>query len=427
MTLIKEITDAEYIAADGVGTDPDLEAEFDELREALNNAEKGGKVNVYRVPLDDSNNPMPNAKHQIQLFSFPVGQMDLENVIAKVKRDYMLPTENFITIRLIGVQPGLRGTRFNRIVTIQRANSENKSSTSGPENRESVAAILRAIQETNSQQLQYWQAFFQRTQPQQGQKDPLEMAIAMMSVMAQMVGNLSKGAPATAAPTLLEQIQTMKALKDLSGELIGDSNMGDDNSVAGILKAVTPLALPVLQTMAAQAPARPPLQGSLAAPRPVAPISRPNAPVFTGAPEIMPQSVNPSPPVESARPNVIHLPDEGKKEMRPENSEKSMLTQLIGFINDVLVLAEKNVEPSLAAEIILDSLSGVGDGDDEKVTQKLLELLDDDKWLKKIVALEPKANVFSVWLTSVRDSILAQFEESASDEPITDDKLKLDS
>jgi hypothetical protein len=368
------------------GYDPDMAEAFDDLRESLDTSQTDSTLWVHRVPLDERGEMVTNSKH-VHLFTAPLDRYKLDEIIAKVKGEYMRPDERLACIRLIAKVAGQRGNKFNKVLLIEK---ELKPTAPASEaGRESVAEILRAIQESNNGQMAALRQIFaeRMNAPQIPQKDPIDTAVALMGAMSQMVAIMNKGAaPVAPAASLTEQIRAMKELKDLAGDLLGETSGGgggEDNSAVGIIKAVSPLAGPLLQILARQSAANPAPRQRPALPAPNLPTPNP-APQFSTNPAAQPAPVNPV-----------------------SSEDQKMIAELRAQLIAICEAAAGGANAADLGAVIVDNLQPDSDAE-----TRLLEMLDDPEWLRKLAAIHPGVKAHETFFVSLRQSILAAFDDS---------------
>ena len=315
------------------GVDNDIEDSFDDWREGLKNTSQSGTVRAYRIPVDDNLVPNGSAKNQILLGSWPVDQYSMEELCQKLKREFMQPHERFMGLRLIGTMSGERGIRFNKLVTVQRPNEEAAPRASGGE---SVTEMLRAISENNARMMAVFEnRLSQPAQPPPAQNETITMVATLMGAMGQFMQAVKPATSTGGMGSLKEMVEVMTMLNDMRGDSGGG---GDDNGLAGIVKALAPMAGPVFQLAAnaqtanIEAARRAPQRRALPAPA-VAPASGP-APAARPAPPVQ-APVNPAPQV-------------------PNNTGEPMLAELSATVAALVQIAEAGTEPIDAANLFFD-------------------------------------------------------------------------
>lgn len=394
--------------------DEDTRREFDEFDAALRQASGPGTIRVFRLPLGEDGRPQHNSS-QVVLFAVPLGSATLEDIIARCKKSYMLPTENFLSIRLIGTMQGKKGTLFSKVVTIQRSREENANLQAG--GNESIAAILRAVQESTDKNMEMMRQIFSeqmQSRLQTPQRDPLELITTLIGALTPIVGALS-ARPAPAGASIVEQITALKALKDLSSDFLGETSSGEDgDSIGAILKGAAPL----LQSFAEVAKSMP---------RPAAPMVRANlqrrlvagpaaqaAPV---APTAAPAAAKPA-PVVSPAPVASTSPDASATAVSPvqvsPGDNQAMLMQLRPQLLALAEMAAEGADPVTAAEIALQSLPN-----DEQVDEALYGLLSDEKCIEKLCTIQPAVKGQIEWFQKFRAAMLAQFVSEDEPESVT--------
>lgn len=284
-----KVLEGDYL--DATSTDPDLDAAFQAFRDEIADGETlEGTISAYKLPMDREGNVIAKSKKQAFLFTCPTGGVSLIDIITRIKRDFIRPGETAITVRLAGNRPGRRGSEFNKILYIER---ENEAAAAPVSSSPDIIQMLRAMQEMNAQAIQRQESFTQRLLEMQLQiaqaRQPVGTAPAvssdpmvMMEKMMLMQTMMSKfaaitNAPATAATAtdpMTQLLGTLKMMKEVQSFMGTGGAESDDNSFAGILKALAPIAAPGLTLLAENARnarARAPAQLPRAAPAKAAP------------------------------------------------------------------------------------------------------------------------------------------------------------
>lgn len=385
-------------ADDAMQYDPDLENAFTEFRDALKTSQATGMLRVYRIPYDERGRPSYVSKNQAILFSCPVDLYSMEEIVTKVKKEFIRPGENRICVRLIGTRSGEGGIKFNKILEIEQENQSVPSPN--PEIRESMADLLRAVQENSSQQMQAFQGLFERLiASKTPSTDPMQIAIGMMGAMAQFMAVINKPAGAVAAPagTLLEQIETLKALRGLATDLTGEGG-SDENTAVGVAKAVAPVAasfLDILKRSSPQAQLPPP-----ALPRP------PSAAPMVDRPPV-PQA---SPSAES-RPVVLpgDAPTPPRINPNQPRGDQIVFAQIRPQLDALTQMAAEGADPKTVSEMVLQMMP-----ESDEMDTALFEFLNDSKWFEKLSVMNPKIIPQREWFEKLHAAMLAEFSEEGN-------------
>jgi hypothetical protein len=231
----------------------DVEAAFYQWKESFEDSETPGHIRAFRIPLDEQGRASHSASGQVRLGTWPIDQYDFDTLCSKIMREYMLPSETMMAVRLIGTLTGKSGVRFNKIVTLQRPNTGQNALPAPVATKDSVAEITRAIQESNERMMR----MVQEMGGNRGGDTQSELmrTVAMMSVlnkpMMDMVGPLL-AAVAGRAPTgggsIKETIETLMLVDKFMGRRGGAEGGGQSdwvqitNAVAGVAKPLLEMA-----------------------------------------------------------------------------------------------------------------------------------------------------------------------------------------
>lgn len=238
----------------------DVEAAFDEWRKGFEDAESPGNIRAFRIPLDEQGRASHSASGQVRLGSWPVDQYDFDALCDKIMREYMLPTENTMAVRLIGTLAGKAGVRFNKIVVLQRPNTTGVQAARPAQ--DGISDIMRSMQESNERMMRMFQ---EMRGPGGSGSDggPSEMmrTVAMMRVMMEpMMGMMGpvmaavagRPVPAAApASSMKEMLETLMLADRFLGKRGGGGSSEPD--WVKVTTAVAGVAGPLLQ-MAANRP-----------------------------------------------------------------------------------------------------------------------------------------------------------------------------
>jgi hypothetical protein len=376
-----EISEGELMRDDESG----IEAEFADFADSIRADQTAeGYIKIWKVPLDAEGNPRSNSMQQALLTTIPLGTMSIDDVCNLVKRRFFRPGELRMTICVRGYQKGRRGHRFQNFLTLERENEAieppSSNSTTGD-----VAAMLKLIQQSNEAAQARTENFMREMMGMQLRAAPSAPAISdpvammqqvgtMMTIFQGMFANMARpaiapGADSDPIATMVKQIGHLKQLQNALG-----GKAEEDSGTLGIIKAIGPLAAPVLQMMAANAQNRPmrrkqlPKQPAPAVPAPVAePVSTP-----------------------SAADNVL-----------PEEST----VKLKDALNELCDMAESSADPVAAAALALDLLP------DEYDAQVGALVSEPDSFLPKIRLLCPRTANFPAWFEALREEMARAYED----------------
>lgn len=384
---------------------PDLDAEFAAFRDSIAQDQQAeGFIKVWRLPLDKDGNARSNSMQQSELFTLPLGESSIDDLCDRVRRKYMRPDEFKITICVRGYQRGKRGIRFQRIMALERENTDEKPSANNTTG--DVAAMLRLIQESSEAAQIRTEAFMremmmmQRAAPVSSAPvaiDPigmLQQVGTMMTVFQGMMSGMMRppGEAGDPMSNFVRQLEQMKKVQSLLGV---DGGGDKDEGTLGIVKALTPLAKPVLEMLAAQAQAQPMRRRQLPRPAP-APTPQPAKPAPKGAP------VQPAPVSPPQRPEPEILPEENQ-------------VQLKDALNALCDMAARGDNAVTAARLALDMLP-------EEFDAQVGALVSEPAtFLPKLKLLCPRTAGFPEWFEELRSEMALAFEEDPDADPEADD------
>lgn len=349
-------------------------------------------ITVLRIPTDSRGTPLPNSKHAGQLFHELLGRSTVNDVIERIRAQYIRPTETSITVRIIGKRPGERRLLFNRIYTIERAN-KNEAKPEG-----SVAEMLTLMQANAEAQAQRTENFMREMLAMQAQRpapaDPLDGFVKMMGAMAPVMAALAGRPMAPQSGGASEMLATVKVLKEASN-LFGGGNSDGGDSTMSVVKSVAEAVGPGLKFLAARAETermtaaerlrRLPPPAQLPPPKPATVPPKAATPPKTAAPK-------PNPPPKAAPAN------------NPEG-EDVKLTELREQIQVAAQLCDEGQTAEAVANLIVDNV------EDEQL-EELYRRVEPENCVAQLAVLAPTAvRGREKWFGELRLAILAQFED----------------
>lgn len=382
----------------------DAEQAFNEFRESFQTGDEPGIVRAWELMIDDRGN-VGTTKMQTKLGSWPIDAYKLDELCQMIVDQYMTPDQSRMAVRLVGTRKEQTGYVFNKIMLLKRAIKKESSSNGS----ESTASIMKMMQENNERMI----AMFQRMQAPPTEKPDtmaeIQKMLAFSNAMnAPMMGMLQSLLPALAgrpAPTAgPDPFASVGSLLDVAERLSeirggGASEGGDDNSFAGILRAITPLAKPALEALPAlaamQAANRPPPRVIAASVRPP-----PNAPVA------VPPAPPPNAPVPSGAPlQPTDIP----------SGDSAMLAQLKPQIDALVSMASQGSPPTDAADLLFDQVFLTVP---EEIFERLANFVDSETFVNYVCVMNPAAKPHAAWFEAFKTQIIARLNaEDQSDEP----------
>lgn len=429
VNMVRESTVFEAVA---VGSqqpyEDDVQAAFDSWREGLEDSESPGSIRVFRVPMDAQGNASHSASGQVRLGTWPVDQYTFDTLCDKMVKEFMLPAESMMAVRLIGTMTGKSGVRFNKIVVLQRPNTlVGPGSAALP--KDGVSEIMRAMQESNAAMFRMIQEMKGVTPTPEGGMNQMMQTVAMLQamnkpmtdMMAPMLAAMAGRPMAAAGPagSMRETIETMMMLDKFLGRRGGGGGNPEPDwmrvtaAVAGVAKPLLELAVAnQAQGARTRKPAAPP---QIAAPVQAAPIV---PPPITPAPVVQP--IHTAPGVDLSQPSALpagslapggpdinapstHLPPEGQ----------NMFAEMKKQIDALVEVAKGGADPVTVADLFFDQSMGALNDDDYG---KLAAFVESDGFLKTLAIYNGQANDHAEWFATVRAQLVKRIEDADSDE-----------
>ena len=391
-----------------IGYDGDVEQAWEKWGEALHQSENPGTVKVAKLPLDEKGAPMVNVKGQIQLGAYPFDQYTFEELLDKVRSEFMKPGET-IAVRLTGTSAGQVGVKFNRVVMVQRQSGHS-------ENNSQLGEVLNAMQVAQQNQAQMLERILQPRgdavridQSQNNQNNLVDSLVKLSPLLSPIIGALLSKIIAPAAPAaggLNDMLSGLEKLMTLREMVSGGGNQNDESTTLGIIKAVAPQGLGLLtelvKNQAAQASPR-----QLSAPRlqNVAQIGNatnamaPHSDAFS-----MPQSHDAARPPQSA---PASIPEQSNT---PETD--TMLAQIGPQIEQLALLAENGTPPAEAAKLMLDLIPSGDEG--IAIDDAIYNLVSNAERFGRLKYLSAKFAKHAVWFEELRVVLLKEFEDDST-------------
>lgn len=430
--------DSQVFEAVAVGSaeqsyEDDVQAAFDQWRSGLEDSESPGSIRVFRVPLDAQGVASHSASGQIRLGTWPVDQYTFDTLCDKMVKEFMLPTESMMAVRLIGTMTGKAGVRFNKIVVLQRPNTLLGPAAGGTLAKDGVSEIMRAMQESNAAMFRMIQEMKGVTPATDGSGGMTQMmqTVAMLQAMnkpmTDMMGPMMAalaGRPLPGTSTgggMRETIETMMLLDKFMGRRGGGGGnpepdwMRVTTAVAGVAKPLLELAV-ANQAQGARtrkpqaAPARiaAPVQ---AAPMQAAPTppAQPVTPTIHTAPgvDLSQPSALPAGSLSPTGPDInapsSHLPPEGQ----------NMFAEMKKQIDALVEVARGGADPVQVGDLFFDQSMGALSDEDYG---KLAAFIETDGFLKSLSIYNSQANEHAEWFGKLRAQLVKRITEADSDE-----------
>lgn len=387
------VVEGEFIDSD------DIERDFLQWRTELDQGGEPGKVRAYRLQIDERGN-IGTTKTQTRLGAYPADAYSVDELCSLLMREYLEPGTNKLAVRLIGSRPGQRGTVFNKVILLQRPNTEAPGAAGA---RESTATLLKAFNDAQAQTLD----LIRRMTPQQqsgGGLDHLKELLAVSAMinkpnqdlMASLLPALIGRAPAAAAPadpfsSLTQLVEAAERIAQLRG---GEG--GGDDSLAGILRAITPLVEPALKALPAIAMARQAAPRALPGPR--APGAVPGSPA--GAPGAPAAAPSPPPGPPRAPVTISDIP----------SGDVEVFAEVKPQIDAAVMMASQGGNPVTAADALFDDYLLDEDLSD-KVYAKVTAIIARENFVDYAAAFNPAVKQHAEWFQAFRAQIVKRVAE----------------
>jgi hypothetical protein len=356
-----------------ISDDVDSEGSWDEWIKGLKDSDETGTVRAYRLPVDGEGNPTSAKGRQILLGSWSHQLYTLEQLCEKVKADFMRAGE-VAHIRFQGNQSGRRGVMFNKIITLQKAQTATDLT---PVPQSETANVIRALQDGQSQMMQLMERL--ATKPEEPKKDWLEtfgkIAAILTPIATPLVTHLLTRQPPKSDLEAL--MGTMLKMKEFVN---GDGGGGEDESMSSMIKAIAPSALQAFAALAANQA------------RPVIPAGASPRRVMIRQP--VPGHVAPVPIVTPE----TSAPAQTQAEFEP------MLAQLKPQLDQLAQLAVQGAAPEEVAKLTLDMLP-----ENDEFDAMLFDYLSDKSKFSRLFVLSPALGEQKDWAEKLRVAMLAEF------------------
>lgn len=416
----REAVEGQLLIGPGDTFDPDTETAFQQWRDALDTSQSTAEVRVMRVPMDESGNPMLSAKGQAHLFSVPVDQYNLDEIIVKVRREFMPRPMKLTAVRCMGFQKGVSGLRFNRIIMIEKGEEpESAKNNDSPTVTELIALINAQSKAADDRAERMMQQILEARSQALPPRDPIAIATELMTAMGGFIGRIPAPAvaalPATSNPVsqMSETLLLLQTFHSFMSKLQGGKSITDEDDdgegIGSIVKSVAKAVQPLAEGYAENAKTKRELLARQGPRR----LSPPNA-----APVAAPSAAATSavPPSVAAAPGMTAMPS-GTAPTNEQKGEAEMLNEIGPQLENVCNLAAQGADPKDAAGLLLDLLP-------DKFDDALWRLVSSPRFVKSLAVLNPKVKLHEAWFEQFRQAIIADYEAgsdgSDDDEPAND-------
>lgn len=413
----EERVTATLLPAVGFEEVDDVERAFEDWRAAVDQSEEPGRIRAFELQMDERGN-VATTKMQIRLGSWPIDSYSFDELCTMLTRDFMDVGKNVMPVRLIGSRPGQRGVHFNKIVLLKRSVTKPVE-----EERESTAALLRAINEGNEKMAMMWQRM----------QAPAAAPPDAMAQMQQMLGLaaiinkpnqelmsvlipalVGRPAPVQADPyagfgSMLDGVSKIAAVMAGRGE---DEGGEDDPDFVKILKAVTPLAKPALEAIPHIAAARMAQPAPIAAlpPGATGPGNPPRPPAPAQQRTIDPTAV-PSTP-QPARPDLMATAPPARPTLLREDGEMYHLIKPV--VDSLVVSASQGMKPELAAKVFFrDTMMNLPQ---EEWYGQICEAVESDTFVDELQFYNATTQAHRDWFSAFRTELIKYITQADAGE-----------
>ncbi len=390
-----EITDGVLLTVEDQ-LDGDTAEEIASFIDDMNSTEHADAyITVLRIPTDARGTPLPNSKHAGQLFHELLGRSTVNDVIERIRAQYIRAPETTITVRIIGKRPGERKLLFNRIYTIEKPNLDAAKPEGG------VAEMLRLMQANADAQATRTENFMREMLAMQSAakvvpaESIVDQLVKLAPILTPLISGLLGRPPVPAGGGASELLATVRTLKEASN-LFGGGKGDDEGSTLSTVKAVAEAVGPGLKFLAARAETErmtvaermrrlPPPERIVAAPAPASSAKAPPGP----RPKPTPKPPNKATPTNSNNP-------EGEDMNLKETRERLMT---------LAQLCDEGQTPKAVAELVVDNCE-----DDQ--LEELYRSVEPENAVAQMAVLAPAAiRGREKWFAELRVEIMQQYED----------------
>lgn len=392
VSAAREVLDAELINGPDEGIeDPDQWSKYEDFKNESEQDRRGKIVAVYNCPLKPDGSYSTTGQLE-QLFAAPIDQYTRDEILQKVRSEFMDATDKRWIVRIQVREAGKRGLLVNQLVSVRRGLFDSKpiDESKRTDINDVLTNVSRMLAEANQRTEQMLLRLMDTRNAQAiPARDPMEIAMQMATMMSGMVSSIMSATAARPHAAeggnggLLGTLQVLREAKELfsGGAAAGPST----SDTADIIRAVSPLAVPLLTFLANE---------------------RKKNPAITPSPQ---QPALPNPAARATQP----APLAGTVEEASPTVEKMDNHQMLIFMKDQLGaladLAATNPDPETVAAQVLENIP-------DNLDDNLYKVLVAPDWFDQMNAVQPKLGPHRIWFTKVRDAMLASFQEEDSDD-----------
>lgn len=401
----------------------DVEAAFYEWKKSFDDSESPGTIRAFRIPHDEQGRAGHSSGNQIRLGMWPVDQYDFDTLCDKLKREYMPPGDTLMVVRLIGTLSGKSGVRFNKLVTLQRANAPD---TPGGTPKNEFADVMRQMQDSNERMMRLFQEM-RGPGPADGNSGGMPammQTVAMMRVltepMTQMMGPMMAALagrpvpPSVPGSSIKELMETMMLMdKFMSRRGGGGSEEPDWMKLTG---AVAGVAKPLLEMAAARQLEGSRTRKSLAAPAQPPPV-QPVAPTTANPTPVTPAPARPVAPasgVDLSRPSPLPAGSlaqgvniEAPSSQHPPG-DGTMFAEYKKQVDALVDVARNGADPIAVANAFFDqTMMELNDAD----YGRLAAIVENESFLATIGIYNAQVKEYGAFFTALRTRLIERINE----------------
>lgn len=426
MARESQVFEAVPVNGERPADDDDILNAFDNWVDGLKDSESPGHIRAFRVPLDSQGNASHSASGQVRLGTWPVDQFTFDTLCDKIVKEFMLPTESMMAVRLIGTLAGKSGVRFNKLVTLQRPNI-----LAGPAAlpKDGVAEIMRAVQESNERMVRM---IAEMRGPQTGAPagggDELMRTVAMMQALNKPVTDMMgpmlaalAGRPVGAGGgggSMREMLETMMMFDKFVGRRGGGGAPAEPDWMR-MTTAVAGVAKPLLELAVANAATGTRTRKAL--PNPNAPQTAPVRPA-SAQPTPQPAPAQPAQPAQPvghdlSKPSPLpagSLAPNGPDITAPSDPEaQNMFAEMKKQIDALVEVARGGSDPVAVADLFFEQSMGPLNDDEYS---KLAGYIESERFMSTLAIYNGSVKEHTVWFEAMRAQLVKHIQEADSDE-----------
>lgn len=366
-------------------TDNDQDRAFDEFLSLSDQERSGINVWVYAMPTNERGETINGAKLE-WLMTEPIDKYSQDELFRLIQTKWMREGEPFLWVRLMVRRARGAGVMKNMLFKLRALPKETTPARNGGD----VPTILEAMSKMLQEQQARQDAFIARlAAPAAQPADPMAMmrgTIELLTPLLAIAAGGGRAAPVDPFAQMKGVADAMRSLNDLRSDLGGGGGEGSDSGMAGILKAMAPMAAPALQLLANMT-TKPGNAGAAH----VAPIPMQGAPPAAPPPQI-------SQPEPDAMPEI--------KQRNPTRDELKSLGEKLDKVAQLMGRADTTT----CANVLLDDVP-------EEIDQWLFDQLSATDWLGKLEMVAPAVKGKERFFSDIRDEILRIYQSDTAPPP----------